>query len=161
MSLTPAPRDQRAQQLSEVNPIGLRTAAAPIDLHACRVNHEAVDATRLEKAREPKGVIARLVAEDDRWLLATHLLPAITGRDELCHQAFAVAAFERIYARLLTIGKLDTQQPRVLAQLNGAEEPIRGSSGGRSIHFRYLLNISLKSNYNLDEGRLLGNYGGL
>jgi hypothetical protein len=46
----------------------------------------------------------------------------------------AVAAFERIDACLLMIGKLDTQQPRVLAQLHGAEEPIRGSSGGRSIH---------------------------
>src|SRR5215510_7780743 len=58
-----------------------------------------------------RSLLARLVAEYDRWLLATHLRPAITGRDELCHQAFAVAAFERIDAHLLTIGKLDTQQP--------------------------------------------------
>src|SRR6516225_8981436 len=127
MSLTPTPSDQRTQQLAEVNPIGLRSTAAPIDLHARRVDYEAVDATRLQETREPKGVVARLVAEYDRWLLATHLRPAITGRDELCHQAFAVTAFEGIDARLLTIGKLDTQQPRVLAQLHGAEEPIRRS----------------------------------
>src|SRR5215510_8953915 len=111
MSLTPTPGDQRAQQLAKVNPIRLRSTAAPIDLHARRVNHEALDATRLQKAREPKRVVSRLVAEYDRWLLATHLRPEITCRDELCHQAFAVAAFERIDARLLTIGKLDTQQP--------------------------------------------------
>src|SRR5215510_11508497 len=84
-------------------------------------------ATRFQEAREPKSIVARLVAEYDRWLLATHLRPAITGRDELRHQTFAVSAFEWIDARLLTIGKLDTQQPRVLAQLHGAEEPIRGS----------------------------------
>src|SRR5262245_12593080 len=66
---------------------------------------------RSSSSNEPKRVVSRLVAEYDRWLLATHLRPAITGRDELCHQAFAVAAFERIDARLLTIGKLDTQQP--------------------------------------------------
>src|SRR5262247_2176534 len=135
MSLTRTPGDQRAQQLAEINAIGLRPTAAPIDLHARRVNHEALDATRLEEAREPKGVISRLVAEYDRWLLATHLPPAIAGRDELCLQAFAVAAFEGIDARLLTIGKLDTQQPRVLAQLHGAEEPIRRSCGvSCSIH---------------------------
>src|SRR5262245_8681590 len=135
MSLTPTPGDQRAQQLAKVDPIGFRPTATPIDLHARRVNHEAVDAARLEKAREPKGVVARLVAEYDRWLLAAHLRPAITGRDELCHQAFAVAAFDRIDARLLTIGKLDTQQPRLLAQLYGAEEPIRRSCGvSCSIH---------------------------
>src|SRR5215470_13316000 len=129
MSLTPTPSDQRTQQLAEVNPIGLRPTAAPIDLHARRVNHEALDTTGLEEAREPKGVVSRLVAEYDRWLLATHLPQAITGRDELCHQAFAVAAFEGIDARLLTIGKLDAQQPRVLAQLHGAEEPVRRSCG--------------------------------
>src|SRR5262249_8904174 len=45
------------------------------------------------------------------------------------------AAFDRIDARLLMIGKLDTQEPRVLAQLHGAEEPIRRSSGvSCSIH---------------------------
>src|SRR5215467_5235589 len=53
--------------------------------------------------------------------------------DELCHQTFAVAAFDRIDARLLMIGKLDTQEPRGLAQLHGAEEPIRRSCGC-SIH---------------------------
>src|SRR6516225_9905023 len=135
MSLTPTPSDQCTQQLAEVNPIGLRATAAPIDLHARRVDHEALDATRLQEARQPKGVVARLVAEYDRWLLAAHLRPTITGRDELCHQAFAVAAFDRIDARLLTIGKLDTQQPRLLAQLYGAEEPIRRSCGvSCSIH---------------------------
>jgi hypothetical protein len=82
MSLTPTPGDQRAQQLAEVNPIGLRSAAAPIDLQARRVNHEAVDAMRPEEAREPKGVVARLVAEYHRRFLATHLRPAIIGRDE-------------------------------------------------------------------------------
>src|SRR5262245_46534378 len=129
MSLTPTPGDQRTQQLAKVNPIGLRSTAAPIDLHARRVNHQAVDAARLQEAREPKSVVARLVAEYDRRLLATQLRPAITGRDELCPQTFAVAAFGRIHARLLTIGKLDPQQPRVLAQLHGAEEPIRRSCG--------------------------------
>src|ERR1700730_4437481 len=157
MPFAPAPGDQRAQQLAEVNPIGLRPTATPIDLHARRVNHEALDATRLEEAREPKGVVARLVAEDGRWLLATHLRPAITGRDELCHQAFAVAAFERIDARLLTIGKLDTQKARVLAQLHGAEEPIRRSCGvSCSIH----LPVSSFTSNN-GRRRLLENYGGL
>src|SRR4030095_15935305 len=66
-----------------------------------RVDYEAVDATSLQDAREPKGVVARLVAEYDRRLLATHLRPAITGRDEFCHQTFAVAAFKWIDARLL------------------------------------------------------------
>src|SRR5262249_18525332 len=135
MSLTSTPGDQRTQQLAKVNPISLRSTAAPIDLHARRINNEAVDAPRFQEAREPKGIVARLVAEYDRWLLATHLRPAITGRDEFCHQTFAVAAFEWIDARLLTIGKLDTQQPRFLAQLHGAEEPIRGSCGvSCSIH---------------------------
>src|SRR5215472_16183476 len=135
MSLTPKPSDQRVQQLLDIDPIGLCTSATPSDLHARRVYYEAVDATRLQEAREPKSVVARLVAEYDRRPLATHLPPAITGRDELCHQTFAVAAFDRIDARLLTIGKLDTQQPRVLAQLHGAEEPIRRSSGvSCSIH---------------------------
>src|SRR5262249_51597128 len=129
MSLTPTPGGQSAQQLPEIDPVGLRAPAAAIDLHARRVNHQALDAARLEKAREPKRIVARLVAEYDRRLLATHLRPAITGRYELCHQPFAVAAFDRIDARLLTIGKLDTQQPRVLAQLHGAEEPIRRSCG--------------------------------
>src|SRR5215510_742592 len=127
MSLTSTPGDQRTQQLAKVNPISLRPTAAPIDLHARRINHEAVDAPRFQEAREPKGIVARLVAEYDRWLLATHLGPAITGRDEFCHQTFAVTAFEWIDACLLTIGKLDTQQPRFLAHLHGAEEPIRGS----------------------------------
>ena len=63
MSLTPTPGDQRAQQLAEVNPIGLRPTATPIDLHARRVNDEALDATRPEEAREPKRVVSRLVAE--------------------------------------------------------------------------------------------------
>src|SRR5215510_11681549 len=66
--------------------------------HACRIDYEAVDATRLQEAREPKSVVARLVAEYDRRLLATHLRPAITCRDELCHQSFAVSAFEWIDA---------------------------------------------------------------
>src|SRR5262249_14817153 len=126
---TPTPGDQRTQQLREVDPISLRSTAAPIDLHARRVDYEAVDATRLQEAREPKSVVPRLVAEYDRRLVATHLRPAITCREELRHQAFAVTAFDRIDARLLTIGKLDTQQPRVLAQLHGAEEPIRRSCG--------------------------------
>src|SRR5262245_38473417 len=135
MSLTPTPGDQRTQQLPEVNPIGLCSTAAPIDLHARRVNHQVLDAMRFQEAREPKGVVARLVAEYDRWLPATRLRPAITGRDEFCHQTFAVAAFDRIDARLLTIGKLNTQQPRLLAQLHGAEEPIRRSCGvSCSIH---------------------------
>src|SRR5262245_44276613 len=135
MSLAPTPGDQRAQQLAKVNPISLRSTAAPIDLHACRVDYEAVDATRLQKAREPKSIVARLVAEYDRWLLATYLRPSLTWRDELCHQTFAVSAFDRIDARLLMIGKLDTQEPRVLAQLHGAEEPIRRSCGvSCSIH---------------------------
>src|SRR5262249_30502943 len=129
MSLTPTPGDQRTQQLREVDPIALRPTAAPIDLHARRVDYEAVDATRLQEAREPKSVVARLVAEYDRRLVATHLRPAITCRDELCNETFAVTAFDRIDARLLTIGKLDTQQPRVLAQLHGAEAPIRRSCG--------------------------------
>src|SRR5262249_45594311 len=63
MSLTPTPGDQRTEQLAKVNPISLHPTAAPIDLHACRVNHEALDATHLEEAREPKGIVARLVAE--------------------------------------------------------------------------------------------------
>src|SRR5215813_6101239 len=139
MSLTPTPGDQCAQQLAKVNPISLRSTAAPIDLHARRVDYEAVDATRLQEAREPKSIVARLVAECDRRLLATHLRPALTCRDELCHQTFAVSAFDRIDARLLMIGKLDTQQPRVLAQLHSAEEPIRRSSGVCcSLHCRYL-----------------------
>src|SRR5499426_4545452 len=90
MSLTSTPGDQRTQQLAKVNPISLRPTAAPIDLHARRINHEAVDAPRFQEAREPKSVVARLVAEYDRRLLATHLRPAITCRDELCHQTFAV-----------------------------------------------------------------------
>ena len=49
---------------------------------------EAVDAPRFQEARH---IVARLVAEYDRWLLATHLRPAITGRDEFCHQTFAVS----------------------------------------------------------------------
>src|SRR5262245_792932 len=135
MSLTPTPGDQCTQQLAEVNPISLRSTAAPIDLHARRVDDETVDAMRLQEAREPKSVVARLVAEYDRRLLATHLRPAITCRDKLCHQTFAVAAFDRIDARLLMIRKLDTQQPRVLAQLQGAEEPIHWSCGvSCSIH---------------------------
>src|SRR5262245_32546305 len=69
MPLTPTPGDQRTQQLAEVNPICLRPTAAPIDLHARRVNHKALDAARLEEAREPN----RIVAEYDRRLLATHL----------------------------------------------------------------------------------------
>src|SRR5215813_6880482 len=129
MSLTPTPGDQCAQQLAKVNPISLRSTAAPIDLHARRVDYKAVDATRLQEAREPKGIVARFVAEYDRRLLPAYLRPAITCRDELCNETFAVAAFDRIDARLLTIGKLDTQQPRVLAQLHGAEEPIRRSCG--------------------------------
>src|SRR5262245_31432840 len=57
------------------------------------------------------------------------------SRDELCHQPLAVAALDRIDTRLLTIGKLDPQQPGVLAQLHGAEEPIRRYCGVRcSIH---------------------------
>src|SRR5262245_64775442 len=82
MSLTRTPGDQRTQQLAKVNPISLRSTAAPIDLHARRVNHEAVDATRFQEAREPKRIVARLVAEYDRWLLATYLRPAITSRDK-------------------------------------------------------------------------------
>src|SRR5262249_43959241 len=142
MSLTPTPGDQCTQQLAEVNPISLGSTAAPIDLHARRVDDETVDAMRLQEAREPKSVVARLVAEYDRRLLATHLRPAITCRDELCHQAFAVAAFDRIDARLLMIGKLDTQQPRVLAQLQGAEELSAGAVElvARSI-CRYLLHV--------------------
>src|SRR5262245_29527967 len=77
----PTPGDQRTQQLAEVNPIGLCSTAAPIDLHARRVNHQALDAMRFQEAREPKGVVARLVAEYDRWLPATRLRPAITGHD--------------------------------------------------------------------------------
>src|SRR5215470_7972536 len=158
MSLTPTPGDQRTQQLAKVNPISLRSTAAPIDLHARRVNHEAVEATRLQEAREPKSVVARLVAEYDRRLLATQLRPAITGRDELCQQAFAVAAFDRIDARLLMIGKLDTQQPRVLAQLHGAEEPIRRSCGvSCAIH----LPVSPLRPITTGRRRLLENYGGL
>src|SRR5262245_43319402 len=57
------------------------------------------------------------------------------SRDELCHQPLAVAALDRIDTRLLTIGKLDPQQPAVLAQLHGADEPIRRYCGVRcSIH---------------------------
>src|SRR5215470_6652251 len=144
MSLTPTPSDQRTQQLAEVNPIGLRPTAAPIDLHARRVNHEALDATRPEEAREPKRVISRLVAEYDRWLLATHLRPAITGRDELCHQAFAVAAFERIDARLLTIGKLDTRSQKLdlLDDLGGEHQQFRRDGhakglGGPEVDYKF------------------------
>jgi hypothetical protein len=148
MSLTPTPGGQRAQQLPEIDPIGLRPTATPIDLHARRVNHEALDATRLEEAREPKGVVARLITEYDRRLLATHLPLAITGRDELCHQAFAVAAFDRIDARLLMIGKLDTQQPRVLAQLHTQKSLSVGAVG---LVARSIAGVSFTSN-DLDEG---------
>src|SRR5262249_31968130 len=120
MSLTPTPGDQCTQQLAEVNPISLRSTAAPIDLHARRVDDETVDAMRLQEAREPKSVVARLVAEYDRRLLATHLRPAITCRDELCHQTFAVAAFDRIDARLLMIGKLGR---RSCSQQSGSSSP--------------------------------------
>src|SRR5262245_56555339 len=142
MSLTRTPSDQCAQQLAEVNPIGLRPTATPIDLHARRVNHEALDATRLQEAREPKRVVSRLVAEYDRWFLATHLRPAITGRDELCHQAFAVAAFERIDAHLLTIGKLDTNSHEALLNSTAQKSLSAGAVElvARSI-CRYLLYV--------------------
>src|SRR5215470_7585823 len=155
MSLTPTPSDQRTQQLAEVNPIGLRPTATPIDLHARRVNDEALNAPRLEKAREPKRIVARLLAENDRRLLPAYLCPAITGREELRHQAFAVTAFDRKDARLLTIGKLDTQQPRVLAQLHRAVEPIHRRRGTilLAIHFRYLLEVQQR----LGRRRLLAN----
>src|SRR5262249_52254945 len=147
MSLTPTPGDQCTQQLAEVNPISLRSTAAPIDLHARRVDDETVDAMPLQEACEPKSVIARLVAEYDRRLLATHLRPAITCRDELCHQTFAVAAFDRIDARLLMIGKLDTQEPR------SCSTPRRRRAYPQEL---WLLDpfagISFTSNNDLDEG---------
>jgi hypothetical protein len=50
MSLTSTPGDERAQQLAEVYPISLRSMPAPT-----RVNHEAVDATRFQEARDQKA----------------------------------------------------------------------------------------------------------
>src|SRR6185436_7490386 len=123
--------------------VGLRPTAAPIDLHTPRVNHEAFDTACLEETCEPKGIVARLVAHDDRWLLPAYLRPTITGREELRHQALAVTTFDRIDARPLSIGKLDTQQPRILTQLNRAVKPIRRRCG--SIHAIHS-DISLKSN---------------
>jgi hypothetical protein len=58
MSLASTSGDPRAQQLADVYPISLRPTGASIDLHARRVNHEALDATRFEEVREPKGIVA-------------------------------------------------------------------------------------------------------
>src|SRR5262249_48105301 len=73
-------------------------------------------------------------------LLAAELGTAITGHPQLGHQAFAVAAFDRIDARLLAVGKLDAQQPRVLTQLQRTEEIIDPRCGCNNlIHCSCLL----------------------
>src|SRR5262245_63699694 len=93
-----------------------------------------------EEPRQPEGIVSCLVAELDRWLFAAELGVAITGHPQLGHQAFAVAAFDRIDARLLAVGKLDAQQPRVLTQLQRTEEIIDPRCGCNNlIHCSCLL----------------------
>jgi tetratricopeptide (TPR) repeat protein len=75
---------------------------------------------------QPEGIVSGLVAKHDRRRLAAHLRPLIAGCHELCHQPFRVPASDRIQARLRSIGKLECQEPAVLAQLQRTVEDSLG-----------------------------------
>jgi hypothetical protein len=63
MSLVAAPSDQWTHQFLKVDPISLHALAASLDFETARIDDEAVDAMRLEEARQPKCVIANLIAK--------------------------------------------------------------------------------------------------
>jgi hypothetical protein len=56
---------QRPQQAFGIDAIRLGSSRAPILLHACRIDHQAVHALTFEQTVEPESVVARLVARDD------------------------------------------------------------------------------------------------
>src|SRR6516165_8365270 len=102
MPLATAPGAQRTQQLLEVDPISFHALAAPLDFQATSVDDEALDA-----ARQPKCVIASLVAKYDRRCRPADLGPALARRDQLRQQGRRVPALNGINARLVSIRNLD------------------------------------------------------
>ena len=73
VTLTAAPGDQRVKQGLDIDAIGLHPACPAVDLQAGWLHDETVNATLLEEARQPKSVIARLVAERHRGRLTHNL----------------------------------------------------------------------------------------
>ena len=63
MTLAATPGDHRAQQLLDIDAVGLHPTGATIDLQAGRIHDQAVDTALLEEPRQPKAVVARLIAE--------------------------------------------------------------------------------------------------
>ena len=66
VAVAPEPRDQRAQQLADVDAIRLCPARSTIDLHAGGVDHQTFNAACLEKSRQPERVVTGFVAKYDR-----------------------------------------------------------------------------------------------
>jgi hypothetical protein len=60
------PRDQRAQQLADVDAIRLCPARSPVDLHAGGVDHQTFNAACLQKSRQPERVVTGFVTEYNR-----------------------------------------------------------------------------------------------
>ena len=60
-------------------------------------------------ANRVKRIVFCFVAQGDRRCLATHLGAAVARDHELRHQAFCIPTFNRVKARLLTVGELDRQ----------------------------------------------------
>jgi hypothetical protein len=57
VAIAAKPRDQRAQQHADVDPVCLCSARPPVDLHAGGVDHQTFNAARLEKPRQPEGIV--------------------------------------------------------------------------------------------------------
>ena len=85
-----------------------------LDLDAAWVDHKTLDATRFKQPRQPERVIAYFIAERHHRQCTGHLGPIVSGCSELHHQLFCVAASDWINARLLSIRKLDRQQPTLV-----------------------------------------------
>src|SRR6516162_878412 len=137
MPLATAPGAQSTQQLLEVDPISLDPPAEALDFQTTGVDDEALDAVRHEEARQPKCVIANLVAKYDQWWRTADLGPAIARGDQLGQQGRGVPALNGINARLVSIRKLDSKKPGVLAHLQCALESVGGDRRGVgcSLHF--------------------------
>jgi len=62
MALTPAPGNQRMKDTLNIDAVGLHPPRPPVGLQAGRLHHLASDIPLLKEPRQPKPVMAGLVA---------------------------------------------------------------------------------------------------
>src|SRR5712692_9313733 len=131
--VTPLVAHQGAHQSLEIQAVRLGPPRPPVDLHAGRIEHPALDPTLDQPAVQPEPVVSRFVAaHDPHGPTAALLLRPLPCLADQSPGRFDITAIHHVTAQLPATGDNDAHLPLRLAQFKGDKHRgmLQASGGG-------------------------------